>query len=143
MPIRKHFPPPLLLDDSRGVVTLLAILVVGAVGMTISVSALLFSISAAKTSLAEAESAQARGVANACAEIALHALQSNLNYSGNETRQIGNGTCTILPVINPGTPSPTINILGAVGLTKRKIQLIISSTQPSIQLASWKEVGDF
>ena len=135
-----HFGKP---HDQRGVITLLAVLVVGAIGMAVSVSALLASINEAKTGVSETESAKARGIANACAERALNALRSNLNYLGNETLSLGDGSCAILPVLNPGTPSPTINVQGTVGSASRKIQILISSTQPSIQLASWKEVGDF
>lgn len=129
--------------QERGIITMMGVLIVGAVGIAISVSSLLLAIGATRTSMTEIESAQARALANACMERALNALRENPSYTGNDSLSLGSGTCQILPVVNPGSSTPTIKTTGIVRDVTRKVQVVIGAMQPRIQISSWKEIADF
>jgi len=61
--------------NNRGVVGLIAILIVSAVGLSIGISLLLISTSSTKTSISHQKSAQAKSLADTCGDVALNVIK--------------------------------------------------------------------
>lgn len=127
--------------EQKGYVTLLSVLVVGAVGLAISVSLILLGNGASRTSFANEQSNQAKALANACVETALQQIRDADGYSGSGNLTIGQGTC-VYTVLNTGGTTRTINASGMVGTIVRKVAVLVTELHPLVTLASWQEVAD-
>lgn len=127
----------------NGFVTLISMIVIGALSVTVGVSLLLLGLGASRTSFALEQSSQAKSLANTCAEKALGSLRADLNYAGNESLSLAGGSCSILPVGGAGNANRTVQTTGTMDTVTRKILVQITQIQPQIQLQSWQEVADF
>ncbi|MBI4239898.1 hypothetical protein HY620_02840 [Candidatus Uhrbacteria bacterium] len=123
---------------SKGFVTLLGVLIVGAIGTAITLSLLVFGVGASRTSLSLQQSHQAKALANACAEHALNELRLSQGYGGNEPYTFAGNTCQIYPIQTVGNTT-TIHTTGTVGDVIRKAEVILSQLQPSLTVSSWQE----
>lgn len=124
-----------------GYITLLSILVVGAVGVSISVSLLLLGLGNSRTGLSLQQMYQAKALADACAEEALIEVQSSVSFAGSGSLAIGRGTCSY-SVTNQGGQNRTVTAMGTIGTIVRKTEVVLSKITPNIAVASWQEVGD-
>jgi len=125
--------------DSRGFITLVSVLVVGAVGLSIGLSLILLGLDSSRTSFTLHQSAQARGLANACAEEALRLIKNSIAFTGTAMPTLGSGTCTYT-VTNTGGQARTIAASGTVGTIVRKVSISITQITPFIAISSWQEV---
>jgi hypothetical protein len=126
----------------NGYITLISVLVVGAVGIAITVSLLLLGLGSTQTSFALAQSAQARANANFCIEDVLEQIRDNVYFSGNGNIVTANGDCDY-SVTSQGGHNRTINATGTVDTIVKKVKVVINRINPSISIASWQEVSDF
>lgn len=78
-------------------------------------------------------------MANLCAEEALMNLKDDTSYSGNEEINIGNGSCTILPIEG----NWTIKTIGTYQNQIKKVKIVATNINPKIAIDSWEEVADF
>jgi len=124
---------------NRGYITLMSVLIVGAVGTAIATSMLLLGLDSSRTSFAIEQSNQAKALANACAEEALQQIHDSISYIGNSNIPLGLGTCTY-DITSQGGENRTITTEGQVGTITRKVEVVINGFQPSIQIISWQEV---
>ncbi len=127
----------------RGYVVLISVLVISVVGLAVASTLMTLGISSAQTSLSGQQSAEARGLADACAEYALNQLRMDSGYAGGETLQLGQGTCDILPIQGSGNEDRVIQTTGTVDRTVRKVEAHIAQLLPVTQLDSWMEPDDF
>lgn len=128
---------------SKGFITLISVLVVGAVGVAITLSVILLGLGSSRTSFALEQSNQAKALANACAEEALQQIKDSTPFTSTGTSlTLGQGTCTYT-VTNDGAQNRTITAIGTVGMIIRKSKILISQISPSITVTSWQEVADF
>ncbi len=125
----------------RGYITLISVLLVGAVGTAIATSLLLSGISSSDTSLAAVQSAEARSLADACAEEALQQIRLSTSFSGYGSLQGTHGACGYL-VVNTGGSNRTISASSTVGLVVRKVSVSVTGIMPLIVVSSWQEVAD-
>lgn len=125
----------------RGFITLLSVLVVGAVGVAIAVSVLLLGIGSSRSSFALQQSSQAKALAGACADEALQQIRDSTPFTGTGNLTIGQGNCTYT-VTTQGGQNRTITASGTVGTIVRKVTVIISAINPQITVTSWQEVDD-
>ena len=116
-------------------------LVVGAVGVAITVSLLTLGLSASRTSFALVQSKQSQMLANACAEDALQAIRADNLYVGDGGFALGAGNCTHTVV--GADAVKTITARGTVGGVVRKVKVTTTATTPYIIIGTWKEVPDF
>ena len=123
---------------NRGYITLISVLVVGAVGIAIATSLLLLGVGSSRTSFALEQSNQAKALTNACAEEALQLISGSVSYTGSGNLTLGQGTCTYT-VTNQGAQNRTITASGTVGTVVRKLTIIINKIKPSIVVVSWQE----
>ncbi|MEX0917611.1 MAG: hypothetical protein WDZ93_00465 [Candidatus Paceibacterota bacterium] len=125
-----------------GYVTLLSVLVVGAVGVTIATSLLLLGLGASRSSFAVEQSDQAKALANACAEEAMQQIRDSMPFTGSNDLSLGQGDCSYT-VTSQGGQDRTVTATGEVGTVVRKVKIIIDQINPTIQVVSWQEVADF
>ena len=124
-----------------GYITLLSVLVIGAVGISIAVSLLLFGLSSSRTSFALEQSNQARGIANACAEEAMQQIRNSTPFTGIGNLSLSKGTC-LYTVNSQGEQNRTITSFGTVGTIIRKVKVTIGAINPQIKVISWQEVAE-
>lgn len=131
-------------DKKSGLVALVTVLVTGAVGLAVAVSLVLLGLGSSRTSLILSQSVTARAYADSCAEEALQKLRESVYYAGSETIALSEGSCQIQPVLGtPGNFNRTIQTTGTVGTIVRKVEVIVSEIQPTINITSWEEVASF
>ena len=130
------------INNEKGVLTLMSVLIVGAIGLSVGVSLLLLGLGNSKTNLALEQSNQAKALANACAEEALQQIRDSESYVGTGSLALGEGTC-LYTVTNTGGTTRKITASGTVGSVVRKNQITISAIAPLIVISSWQEVADF
>lgn len=130
-----------MLNYSRlpGFATLMAVVVMGAVSVTITVSVLLLGIDNSRTSFATVQSNQAKALINACAEDALKTIDNTTGFSGTVNITLGLGTCTYT-VVDLGGENRSITASGTVGTIIRKLSITLDDINPTIHLTSWQEV---
>ena len=125
----------------KGYITLMSVLVMGAVGLSISVSLLLIGTGELANAFLREQSYQAKGLANACSEEALQQIRDNTSYTGTASLTLGQGTCTYT-VTNTGGENRTIASSGTVGTIIRKVEVLVDAINPQINVISWQEVSD-
>jgi hypothetical protein len=126
-----------------GYVALIAVLIIGAAVLNISLSSVIVSITNNMNGLSYQNLSQATSLSHACGEKALMDLKENESYAGNEIINLGNGTCEVLAIENLGDQSRIIKTIGRVNGATRKTRIEISSINPSMNIVAWQEVNDF
>jgi hypothetical protein len=123
----------------NGYITLLSVLVVGAVGVAITVSLILLGLGSARTSLAWQQLHQAKALANACAEEALEQIREVTAFTGSGNLSLGLGSCTYI-VASQGGENRTIVASGTADTAVRKVNITITAINPLIIVSSWQEI---
>jgi hypothetical protein len=125
--------------NARGYITLLSVLVVGAIGTAVAASLILLGLNSSSTSFTYQQMHQAKSLANACAEEALEEIRGSSSFVGTGNLSIGLGTCTY-EVTNTGAESRLIKTIGTVGTVVRKTSITIIAINPLIIVSSWQEL---
>jgi len=127
----------------NGYVTLISVLVIGAIGVAVGVSLISLGLSASRTSFSLEQSNQTKALANACAEEALQQIRDQpLAFSGTNNLVLGRGNCTYTVTAGSGEDR-TIEASGTVDTIVRKIEISIDQINPTINITSWQEVAEF
>jgi hypothetical protein len=126
--------------SEAGYIALITVLVVGAAAAAIALALLLGGTDSQRSTLIEQQSAQARSLANACAEEAMQQIHDNIAYAGSNTLTLGQGGCTYSVTMQTGI-TRSITVSGTVGNVVRKIQAYATIGSTSISITSWQEVG--
>ena len=125
-----------------GYITLVSVLIVGAIGITITLSLILLGIESSRTTFSADQSHQGRALVNACTEEALELIRTTTSFTGSGNLTLPQGSCSYT-VANQGAENRVVNASGSVGTNVRKVKVIISKINPTIQIVSWQEVADF
>jgi Flp pilus assembly protein TadG len=125
----------------KGYITLMSVLVVGAIGVAVATSLLLLGTSISRTSFAQEQSNNARFLANTCADEALGTIRRNTSFSGYGTITIGTDSCSY-NVVNTGGNNRTVTASSTVSTNVRKVKVLVDSVSP-VLITSWQEVPDF
>ncbi len=131
-------------NSTTGFATLTNVIILGAVGATITTTLLILGTGATRNSGIVEQSGKARSLANACAETALLHIRQDGLLSGTDTITLGQGTCTYA-ITAASEIAGEVSATGLVGTLKRKIHIDLTtntSTQ-AISIGSWQEVADF
>jgi hypothetical protein len=128
--------------NHRGFITLLSVVIVGAITLTIVLSLSFLATSTAKNTTVLVQSNQAQALANACAEYALDLIRQTPIYVGTSNLTLSTGTCSAT-VTNTGGSTRQVVSTGNVGSVLRKVKIIVSAITPRLTLSSWREVADF
>jgi hypothetical protein len=133
----------LYVNNQKGYIALISVIIISALVILIASSANLLSIGESDMGLQENQAWEAFYLATACAEDSLMKLKDNLNYEGNETLTFDNGSCTIEPLKGTGKKNRIIRISGTAFNQTRKIEIEISSIKPDMEIKYWQQVADF
>lgn len=128
-------------DYKEGYITLISVLVVGAVGIAIALSIILLGVGFSQSSFAIEQSSQAKALANACGEEALQQIRDVSSFTGVGGLAFGQGACSY-SVTSQGTLSSIVTARGRVGTIVRKISITVSNVNPPIILKTWQEVAN-
>lgn len=124
----------------KAFITLIGVLILGAVGVAIASSLLLFGIGTSRSAFAAEQSVQAQALANACAETALDTIRVTPAYTGTTPLTFGPGTCSAT-VTNTGGTTRLVVASGTVDTVVRRVSLVVATVAP-ITLTSWQEVAN-
>ncbi|MCD6550624.1 hypothetical protein J7K24_03740 [bacterium] len=130
-------------QKSNGYIALISVLIISAVVLLVAINASLFGISESDVAAREYQSSKAFYLAMLCAEDGLMKLKEDINYGGNETLNIGDGQCSILPIEGSGNFNRIVKSIGVFSNQIRKIKIEINRVNPKMEIRSWEEVGDF
>jgi hypothetical protein len=143
MIIPKHFiVQPACVKNNKGYITLISVLIIGAMGVAVAVSLIGIGISSSQTVSALERANQAKALANACAEEAIQQIRDSTAFSGNGSLALGRGNCSY-EVVNNGGQNRQINISANVDKAARNIEINVDQINPQINIASWQELSDF
>lgn len=146
--MKRHFmvqQPYATMNNEKGFITLLSVLIVGVVGSIMTAALLRYGIASMQTAETIEGANKAKAAANACAETGLLQLvqsQSNLT-SGNLT--LAGGTCQFT-ISSQSATQRQLNATGTYNNTIRKVQVDITinnASNASILTPIWKEVSTF
>ncbi len=126
----------------KGFIALITVLVIGAVGVAITVSLLLLGLGSSRTSFSLEQSNQAKALANACAEEALQQIRDSIPFEGSGGLTSGQGSCSYTVTKLTGQ-NRTITASGTVGTIIRKVSIALDKIVPDINITSWQEVTDY
>lgn len=127
------------MNRQDGYVALIAVLVAGAASLAIALTLLTNGADSQQATLVTQQSAQARGLANACAEEALQTMRETITFTGTNSLTMGQGSCTYT-VTNTGGNNRTITTVGTVNNVVQKLEVHVTITTLSISIISWQEV---
>jgi hypothetical protein len=113
----------------------------GALGVAVMVSVISQGITSSKTELSLQQSGQARVLATSCAEEALQVILETSTTSRVDTLTLNDGSCSY--TISKPSSSVIINATGNYGSLVKRVQVVLSTSSPSIVLSSWQDVSDF
>lgn len=125
--------------NDGGYVALLTVLVVGAATTVMALALLTIGADSQRSGLVTQQSAQARQLANACAEEALQQINDAVGYTGTGNLTLGAGSCTYT-VTNTGSTTRTISASGTVNTVVRKLAVYATISASSISVTSWQDV---
>lgn len=127
--------------QQKGFITLISVLVVGAVGVAITLSLIQLGLGSSRTSFAVEQSNQAKALTNSCAEEALQQIRDSVSFTGSGNLAIGQGTC-VYTVANQGGSNRAISASGTVDSIIRKVSIIltVNAINSRITVTSWQEV---
>lgn len=128
--------------SAKGFATLVAVLLVGVLGLAIAVSLLLLGTSSSRTSFVMEQSYQAKALTDGCAEEALQQIRDSLPFTGSGSLTLGQGSCSYT-VTSQGSQNRTITASGTVATMTRRVRIMIDQINPAINITSWREVADF
>ena len=129
-------------DKQRGYATLVSILVIGAIGVSITTAMILTGVSTSDSSFVLEQGKEARALVDACAEEALQQIRSNTGYAGSGNLTYSNGSCSY-EVVSTGGENRSVEAEGTVGTIVRRVAVEVDAVSPLINIASWQEVADF
>ncbi|HEX8762982.1 MAG TPA: hypothetical protein VF733_04475 [Candidatus Saccharimonadales bacterium] len=130
-----------LRDQQNGYVALLAVLIIGAASLAVGIALLTTGTDSQRTTLVIQQSAQARGLANACAEEALQQIHDSTAFTGTNSMSLGQGSCSYT-VTSTGASTRTIDTTGTVNSVVKKLKVYVTISSSSLSITSWQEVSD-
>lgn len=141
MTIHKLFMEARVLG-SQGIVMVVAVLIVSAIGAAIGAALLLMGLSESQTGFIHQQSYQSKDLADACIEDALQQIHDNVSFTGMRTLTFGQGTCSST-VVTAGGQARIVTASATVGSVIRKVKVALDKITPAIHITSWQEVADF
>lgn len=141
--IQKFFMDQRLCENkNKGYAALMGVLIVGAVGLAISLMVIVFGTDSLRATNSIQDSAQARSAVNLCLEEALQEIRNSMPFEGTGDFVLNNSACSFEVIVENGQ-NRTIQAIGEAGTSIVRVKVEIDSINPNINITSWKEVADF
>lgn len=132
-----------MIKNNQGFIALTSVLILSAIFLLISISVASRGISGFGTSVAFNQRDTAKYLASACIEYAHMELQRTLDYRGNESIIMDDGTCQILDIKGSGNTDRILQVQSTVGEHTYRIEDIIETVSPNMLVTSSKRVTNF
>ena len=143
------------LSNRNGYILLISVLVIGVMASASAIAILLLGLGIERNAYSMQISTQAYANAWSCAEYAILELQADIDYQGNEEREILYGyddkqggisydttNCLIYPINGADNEDRVICTEGTFGnFTTRRLEIHIDRVRPSTAIDSWEEVS--
>lgn len=126
---------------NKGYIALMSVILMGALGAAVMVSVIAQGVTSGKTELSLQRAGHARVLATSCVEEALQIILETATTSRTSSLILGDGSCSY--VITKPASSVIINSTGNYGNLVKRVQVVLSTSSPSIVLSSWQDVSDF
>lgn len=125
---------------SEGYITLLSVVVFGAVSVAI-VTTILFLGSQSLSNARDHELyAYGNGAVDVCVEEALEQIRNSDSFSGGNSISLANGACSYT-VLNTGGENRTVIASSTTGTIVRKVQVTLDQINPTIHITNWSDVN--
>ncbi len=131
-----------IIKHDQGYITLMSVLIIGMVGLTITLSLLLLGTSGAKTSIALTKSNSTKMLVASCSEEAVRHIKDSVNFVGTVNLTMSSGNCSYT-VTSQGGQNRTIDVVGTIGTVVRRTKIVTSALTPTVTVVSWQEVSTF
>jgi len=119
--------------------TLMSVLILGSVGAAVAVTLIVVGLSASKGSFLRMQSSQAKMIVGSCAEEAFAQIRASSTFTGTGSFASGSSTC-VYAITNTGGTTRRIAATSTVGTVIRKLDISISTMNPTILISNWQEV---
>lgn len=131
-----------LLENKKvdGFVTLVSVIVLGAIGVLVVTTNLSVNTDTTIILSVYEESKQAKALADTCAEVALENLKDDVNYAGNETLNLFDGSCDISTITGSGNAPRSFNTTGNFETQVYKLSIALGEINPFITITTWEEI---
>lgn len=123
----------------KGYVTLLSVILLTVFGTVVAVTTLSIATDNVSAANTISRSKQAKALADSCMEIAINTLKDDLNYAGNQSFNIGGGSCTINPISGSGNTNRGISVTGTFSGITRRASVTILTVNPLTNFNNWQE----
>lgn len=127
------------IKSNKGYVALITVLALGAAGVALTFSMIMLGVNFSRTSLSFENAQQAKGMANACAEVGLSQLQQDTSFTGTSTVTVGPDTCSYT-VTNTGGQTRSVVASSTVANVTRRVSISISDISSQLVVSQWQEV---
>ena len=124
-----------------GYLTLITVLIVGAIGVAASLAVLSLGIGSARGTTTHDNLHEGRNLATACAEEALQAIRVQTAFTGNGNLSLGTASCTYA-VTSGGGENRTITSEGQAGDAFVRLRIQLTSINHELTVSSWQEVAN-
>ena len=128
------------MQTQPGYITLLSIIILGAVGSLIIATMVVIGVGQIRSSIEITQSLQSQASANACTEEALEKIRENTAFTGSGTLNFAQGSCFYQVTSGVGQ-ARTINASSTPLTIVRKVRVNLDTITPKIHITSWKEVA--
>jgi hypothetical protein len=129
-------------ENKAGYVTLLSVLVLGAISSAVTITLLVLGIQSSQTSSSGLHSLQAHALAEACTEEALQEIRDSTLYTGSGSLSNAAGSCQY-DVSSEGVERRRIQASSTVQTVTKKVEVTLDQINPEINVTSWKTVRNF
>jgi hypothetical protein len=130
------------MKKNNGFVILVGIIVIGAIGLAVSLILSAIGTAAVSDSQVINDYRQAKNLAEACVEEALQQISDSVPFAGSGTQIVGGEVCNY-SVVNLGGSNREVTAWATGGLSTARFEVLIDAIRPSINIVSWQEVVGF
>lgn len=124
-----------------GYVTLMSVIVLGAIAVSIVVMVLTIGTDMLRGSKIYQDSSQSHALASSCAERALGVIRDSTSFTGTGSISYSAGSCSYV-VSNTGGSTRQINASSSVSNAVSRVQVQISDVAP-VTVSMWRDVASF
>lgn len=125
------------ITKKSGFSTLLVVILLGSVALTLALTLTTSSVWSIRGSMDSRSSNKAKGLVNACAEVALEKIREDNNFIGTSSVILNGNTCNYT-ITNTGGTNRNLVVSGTVGGIVRNLNISTSAFNPLV-VSSWQE----
>lgn len=131
-------------EEKGGYVILLSVLVIGVIGMAVTIAVLQLGASHIQTGITGIHALDVRTAAHSCIEEAIEQLRADDTYPAGDSLNFDSGVnCTIYAITGSGTTNRTIQVTSTIDSVTQRYEVLISDLSAPVDISSWNRVESF